>query len=253
MAQWTCYRLASTGISEPTFSKNNWDGCWLGGTGADAGLRERTFARWCGRKGHLCVRTVDLLWFLLHRPVGFLKFDRRALKQVWLYQAQKSRLLLKHGVWELNDSGERKLKGKELREWIKRWHPHPGRWDFYLERKRRHYAKNLSRFEAVDRFWKRCPQRTKSAFLRCRRCNNRVPEAFPDYFVVFKPQQHAFVEVKGDRESVRPSQRRFFPELVRNASQRVLLVRIDPARKRLRWFCVEPSGYIHVLASLTPC
>jgi hypothetical protein len=251
MAQWTWFRLASTGISGPTFSKNIWDGSWLGGTGADAGLRERTFALWCRRRGHLCVRTVDLLWFLLHHPGGFLKFDMRALKQVWRYQAQKPRLLLKFGVWELSNRGERKLRGRELRDWVKRWHPHPGRWDLYLERKRRYYAKNLARFEAVSRFWKRCPLRAKRSFLRCRRYSNRAPEAHPDYFVVFKPQEHAFVEVKGDGESFRPRQRRFFLELVRNASQLILLVRIEPARKRLRWFWVEPSG-IRLLPAYRP-
>jgi hypothetical protein len=60
--------------------------------------------------------------------------------------------------------------------------------------------------------------------------------------VVFRGRYHAFVEVKGFRESVRPSQRKAFPMLVKKLSVSVLLVRIEPAAKHLRWFHVDLSG-----------
>jgi hypothetical protein len=245
------YRFSSKGLREPRLLKNVWDVSWLGGTGADAGSRERALARWCIRKGYLCVRTVDLFWFLRFRRNGLPALDGRCLREIWHYKSQKHRLLLKYGVWEVLDDGERRLKGQELRDCVRAFHPHPGRWDQYSKNQRRYYARNLRRFESVRVFWRKCPLNAKRAILRCHRYsfNLKPPEAHPDYFVVFKKRGPAFVEVKGRRESLRPSQRKFFPELVRHASQRVFLVRLEPTARRLHWFHATSFGILPLTGS----
>jgi hypothetical protein len=233
---------ADMGLPEPTLPKAVWNGSWLGGSGANVGSRERAFARWCKRKGHLCVRTVELFWF--RRQGDLPRFDRRALHKMWRYRLRANRLFLECGVWEVFNRGERKLVGRELREWVNAFHPHPGRWDLFFRRKKEYYAKNRIRFRSANAFWRACPLSARRAFLGCSDRFVKMPEAYPDYFVVFRGQKNAaFVEVKGARESIRPSQRKFFPILVQDAAQQVLLVRIEPGRGRLRWFSADAFGF----------
>lgn len=185
-----------------------------------------------GRRGHLCIRTVELFWF---RDRRFLpEFDRATLRKIWLYEVRSNRLLFAAGVWELvGNKCHRRLRGEELREQINVFHRHPGRWDLYVRDRREHYAKSLARFRAVDTFWRNCPRSARHFFLRCVRARFfKPPEAYPDYFVVFKTGKAPFVEVKGARESIRPSQHLFFPVLTQTISQPVLIARIEPRRNK---------------------
>jgi hypothetical protein len=87
-------------------------------------------------------------------------------------------------------------------------------------------------------------------FLRCAAYSNRRPESHPDYLVLFRKLGDTactFVEVKSPRESLRPSQRKFFPELVREAGQRVMLVRLTDNGENVRFFEFNSDG------DLLPC
>lgn len=232
-----------TGFFEPRFPKTVFQGGYGSRGGGEAGTRERAFARWCNRGGHLGIRTVDLIQYLAGDRKAFPKFSKRILKEIWRYRTRKPARVLRGGVWELTDhGGRRQMHGAELRNWVRHWYPLPGRWDMYLTRHRRDYAFGRARFRSSKQFWDNCSPVVRRAFLRSRRHNKRAPETFPDYFVVFRGQHHAFVEVKGIRESVRPRQREVFPMLVKNAAVTVLLVRIEPPSRRLRWFRVGLSG-----------
>ena len=75
--------LPTIRLREPKLTKNVWYTEWLGGVGAREGLRERTFVQWCKRKGHLCIRTVDLFWYLDYYSHGFPRFSKKALRESW--------------------------------------------------------------------------------------------------------------------------------------------------------------------------
>jgi hypothetical protein len=223
-----------TGLPEPWFPGSAWT--------AEACARELAFARWCKRRHHLCMGTVDLIWYLNNYRKGFPKLNKRANREVWIYKIRKPTQVLKSGVWQTTSRGEGRLMGAELRNWVRFWHPHPGRWDLYLSRQKRDYIKNRASFRSARHFWDNCPLAARRAFFRYFHQNDHGPTTFPDCFVVFRGRFHAFVEVKGFRESVRPSQREAFPMLVKKLSLSVLLVRIEPAGRHLRWFRVDPSG-----------
>lgn len=53
---------------------------------------------------------------------------------------------------------------------------------------------------------------------------------------------YGFVEVKGPRESLRPSQREFFPELVRRAGQKVWLARFNMQGTNIDFARFTPKG-----------
>ena len=252
-------RLPQLNLPEPTIPKGVWDGSWLGGTGINRVLTERAFERWCKRRGHLCIRTVDLFWYLSYQPRDLPRFDKETLKAIWRYQMQRSRLLLKHGleqgIWVAEGNRWRKMKPKEVRQWIQKWMPgHPGRWDFYYKQSKRYYSACISRYKWTLKLWSSYPVSAKRAILRCSRYSNRIPEAHPDYYVVFQVRgrerpAHGFVEVKRFRESIRPSQQRFFPELVNNNSQRIWIVRIEPHGRKLHWYRIGASGPNRILES----
>ena len=82
-------------------------------------------------------------------------------------------------------------------------------------------------------------------FVRTASYSNRRPESHPDYLAVFKnldATSCAFVEVKSPKESIGPSQRQFFPELVREAGQRVMLVRLTDAGENARFLNLTLAG-----------
>lgn len=245
MIRW--FHFPNLGFREPRSPKGVWDGSGLGGLGAREGIPERGFVRWCKRQGYPCIRTVNLFWYLPSRSRSFPRCSKHVLREIWQYRVQRHRALLKHGISEMEDGGLRRLKGKELRYWVQGFSPHPGRWDFYYRRERLYYSEISARYQSARNFWNECPRNAKSTVLRCLRYSNRVPEAHPDYFVIFRGTGPAFVEVKGLRESIRPSQRRFFPELVANASQRIWLVRVNHSGRKLRWYFVDSSGF-HILS-----
>jgi len=87
-------------------------------------------------------------------------------------------------------------------------------------------------------------------FLRYASYSNRRPESHPDYLVAFRNNhgtECTFVEVKSPRESLRASQRQFFPELVKKAGQRVMLVRLTEDGENVRFFEFNSGG------DLLPC
>ncbi len=188
-----------------------WDGYWLMGVnGPQEGKYDLKFTEWCRNRGHLFVRTVDLFWAFHYHRGGFPMVLR------------KEPILRR---WE-----------EEKKEWREEkddyWYPDPGRWSQFYEQKRRYFARELARYRRVIRFWHGSGDSVRNAFLRCARFSNRRPESHPDYVVVFRNRSgqvvdSGFVEVKGPRESLRPSQRRFFPELVRRARHRVWLARFN--------------------------
>lgn len=240
-------RLPKLNLPKPEVPKGVWDGGGLGGAIVPAVPRELAFARWCRKNGHLCIRTVDLFWYLNYHSRAFPTFNAKVLKTVWQHQARmyaalsKSKLLMDAG------KGWRKMTICEAKRWIRSWHPHPGRWDFYCQRRKHYFAKNRLLHRSIQEVWRQYPLAPKRAVLRCRRFSERMPEAYPDYYVTFLDSQrefltHCFVEVKGFRESVRPSQKLFFPKLVAENSQRIWIVRLAPRGKEMRWYQFGPDG-----------
>jgi hypothetical protein len=247
-------QMPKISVREPRLIKDVWHGNWLMGIGGPPeGPRDRAFVRWCRKKSNLCIRTVNLFWYLDYHPRSFPTFSKRALRQMWQYEVKRFRALLTSSFRIAEGNRWRRMTAKEVREYVRTWYPHPGRWDFYYRNRKHYYMENLSRYESVRNFWKRCPASARRRISRCRRYSNRVPEAHPDYYVVFRGSGgrplHGFVEVKGFRESIRPSQKRFFPELVKKNSQQIWIVRIEPHGRKLRWYRVGASGPNRMLES----
>ena len=106
-----------------------------------------------------------------------------------------------------------------------------------------------ARYRRVVSFWKQNADLRKM-FLRYASYSNRRPESHPDYLVAFRNNhgtECTFVEVKSPRESLRASQRQFFPELVKKAGQRVMLVRLTEDGENVRFFEFNSGG------DLLPC
>jgi hypothetical protein len=110
----------------------------------------------------------------------------------------------------------------------------PGPWNSYHREHRQYFLSESARYKRAADFWRRCGHQARESFLCCARYSDRQADAHPDYLVALRDDRgrvfdFGFVEVKGPREALKPSQRRFFPELVRCAGQRVWLARF-PAR-----------------------
>jgi len=169
---------------------------WIG---PKEGRYDRAFVRWCHRHRHLCLRTVELFWFFRGRHP----------------QSPPTLGYVKGGA----------------RTWIQYYRTH-----------RAAFQNELARYYRTARFWEHCGPKMRRDLLRCLRYSNRIPvecqaaQAHPDYLVYFRtrfPERPAygFVEVKGPRESLRPSQKRFFPELVSKAGQHVWVARVESANR----------------------
>lgn len=217
--------------------------------GPKEGRYDRAFVRWCRRHGHLCVRTVELFWFIKERHGGSPRiFSVQAARKNWERRKWERKCLLaarKEGFCFVTRADpDRGVMGsclmnvhskKQLAEHIAH-HRGPGTWIQYYRASRTYFRKELARHQRASGFWKTCGPRMRRDFLRCIHYSNRIPEAHPDYLVRFRtefasPSAYGFVEVKGPRESLRPSQRRFFPELVLKAGQHVWVARVESTKR----------------------
>lgn len=216
-------------------------------TGPSPGIRERTFASWCRKRRHLCVRTVDLFWFLRVGQRKFPSINKQWLRAYWEFLVRSHFEFLSSDIEILADSGSMRMTMTQRREYARTWYRHPGRWDYYYERCRSRYFKERSLHRFVLSQWAQFPLGGKRAVLRSRRFTDKQDTAYPDYFVVFRRigkimPWYGFVEVKGKRESVRPSQQRFFPRLVKDNSQTIWLARLEAEERTTRWFRVGKLG-----------
>lgn len=235
--------------------------------GRDACGHELAFHAWCHAAGHLSIRTVDLFWALDHHSTGFpTRFSLPALKKDWRerkaqYDRRDQEIRGGLFIWSarpdensrwswyqvLKAPGPKSLwlTDDERQEYMSRHFIPVPDWPRFCAEQSKHFEVSLSRYREVQRFLRHAPSQARTTFLRCRTYGRktRVPAAYPDYFVVFEPfktakWKHGFVEVKGPRESLRPSQREFFPELIRHLNVTIWLARwtMDEAKVRLRRF-----------------
>jgi hypothetical protein len=228
---------------------DGYDGGWLMGVnGPPRGRFDRSFEERCSTEGLLWVRTVDLVWAFQYHRAGFPHIiDPIAISRAW----RQAKLARRRHAWALSQAPSRsdwielparvpigmpKLSRAKQAS-LDSWHPDPGSFKSFERPRRSYFAEERERYDRVKRFWHLCGVDAQQAFRRCAAYSNRRPEAHPDYFVVAprsrRRKSFAFVEVKGNRESVKPSQRRFFPELVRRAGQRVWLARVAEKGDRL--------------------
>ncbi len=216
-----------------------WSGNWLMGVnGPPEGKYDLKFVTWCENQGHSCIRTVDIFWAFQYHRTGFpMTLGRHVLRRTWREQRQQRREApgrIREGfVISLNPARDlSRLKGKELHQYVELWYPDPGPWSQYYQKQKTYFLTELARYKRVLKFWRECGHSVRKTFLRCAKYSNRRPETHPDYLVVFRNSlghmvEYGFVEVKGPRESLRPSQRKFFPELVRRAGQKIWLARFS--------------------------
>jgi hypothetical protein len=226
-------------------------GTWsVGGRRGVPGTREGrydwAFVRWCRRHGHLCVRTVNLYWAFEYHGNGFPRFSTRALREAWQREKDERKRWLSGEITLLGTSGKPLLSKRKQMEYANMYHPDPGPWAEHYKRWKAYYKRELARYQGAASFWKACEPKMRRDFLRSVRYSNRVPEAYPDYLVRFRTKSRngpicGFVEVKGPRESLRPSQRRFFPELVKRAGQCIWMARFETAGG-IRLARFDPKG-----------
>jgi len=228
------------------FKLRAWKGIWSGGIYQRQGRYERAFVRWCRRHGHLCIRTVDLFWaFAYHIDHGLPSFSAEEVRRDW-----EGRKWVRKGLLEANREGEffvvrpnvtlgllqlnvAASSKRRLAKYIEQCHRDPGPWADYYRSVRGSIRRKLAHYKRAVAFWKACGSRMRRDFLRCVGYSNRRPETHPDYLVRFRAKAltYGFVEVKGPRESLRPSQKRFFPELVRKAGQHIWVARVESASR----------------------
>lgn len=243
-------------------------GGWLGGVnGPRPGKHETKFAHWCVKQGLLCVRTVDLFWaFQCHRDGFARRLDVQGLHQSWREEKERRRkaaLAISTPGWKPEEHGMTFITmpkiaptripwvrlNPEARDYLDYWYPDPGRWKDYCRREKKYFLNELARYEQVLKFWRQCGPSVRRVFHRCARFSNRRPESHPDYFVVRRDThsrvpEFGFVEVKGPRESLRPSQRRFFPDLVSRAGQKVWLARFTMRGDGIRFGQFTATGQL---------
>lgn len=225
-------------------------GGWLMGiNGPRRGRFDIAFESWCRNRAALWVRTVDLFWAFEYHRKGFPhRLDLSGLRRNWQGQIDHRRQVaaaLLSKDYECGADGWirvvrlpayvpgqvawGRLTAHE-REHLDYYDPHPGPWQAYFRREKKYFEQELDRYRRVLRFWHRSGPELRRAFKSCAAYSNRRAETHPDYLVVSHSKRGSapsfgFVEVKGPRESLRSSQRRFFPELVRCAGQSVWVAR----------------------------
>lgn len=221
----------------------------MGINGPPRGRFDIAFETWCRKRGALCIRTVDLFWAFEYHRKGFpRRLDLSGLRRNWEGQIDERRRIaaaLLSKDYECTSDGwislvrlpacaPRRVAWGRLavreREHLDDYDPHPGPWRTYFRREKKYFEQELDRYRRVLRFWRRSGPELRRAFKSCAAYSNRRAETHPDYLVVSQSKwgrapSFGFVEVKGPRESLRPSQRRFFPELVRDAGQSVWVAR----------------------------
>lgn len=229
-----------------------WDGRNIRGTvGAREGRYDEKFVDWCVQHDVLFVRTVDLFWAFDHYRNGFYRrVSVGKLRKRWEHDTKLIRSLQKQVGYDNGHPQFRPLTLAEKEEYRKRWGLGP--WESYYRRQRTYFLSELARYERVLKFWQACGQRTRRNFHRCARYSNRQADAHPDYLFALRDKSgrvvdSGFVEVKGPDESLRPSQKRFFPELVRYAGQKVWLARFLSDGNRINFGEFTPAG------ELCPC
>lgn len=226
-----------------------WHGRWLMGVnGPKLGRFELAFEKWCSDYGHSCLRTVDLFWAFEYHLTGFpSRVDERVIRANWRKERQERREAperIKQGRIFHFTRDLKKLSRAELKLYLDDWYPDPGPWSAYLAERRSYFLDEQARYRRVISFWQRNANLRKM-FLGCASHSNRRPESHPDYLVLFRNNNRlecSFVEVKSPRESMRASQLRFFPELVKKAGQRVMLVRLTEGGENVRFFEFNRNG-----------
>jgi hypothetical protein len=202
--------------------------------GAREGRYDKKFVSWCDEHGLLCVRTVDLFWLFENYRSGFYgNLSVAKLRKRWKEDKSLSRsteVYVPTGRHAATGYPQLRLANPaELKQYRKERDPGP--WKSYLRQRRAYFAEQSGRYNRALKFWRECGQQARQSFHRCARYSNRQADSHPDYLVAPRDKQgrvlqFGFVEVKGPRESLRPSQRRFFPELVRRAGKNVWLARV---------------------------
>ena len=226
-----------------------WHGRWLMGVdGPKPGKFELAFEKWCSDNGHPCLRTADLFWGFEYHRAGFpTSLDKQVIKANWRKERQERRDApgrIKEGRIFHFSYDLKKLSRGELSRYLDYWYPDPGPWSAYLAERRSYFLDEQARYRRVLSFWSQNAN-VRKMFLRCASYSNRRPESHPDYLVLFRNNNRtecAFVEVKSPRESMPASQRRFFPELVKKAAQRVMLVRLTERGENVRFFEFNRNG-----------
>jgi hypothetical protein len=244
-----------------------YSGGWLFGVnGPRPGKYDTEFVKWCVKHRFLYVRTVDLFWAFEYHREGFPKrLDVPGLHQRWRDKKWERRNIesrISRGKWKPGVDPPvchvaQKVSPKRWRYYDRiitpreylNSHPDPGYWKNYRRRMNKYFRTELGRYRHVIKFWLHCGEQVRRSFLRCARFSNRRPESHPDYLVVSRRSHGSgldfgFVEVKGPRESLRPSQRRFFPELVRHASQKVWLARFTMHGRGIRFARFAATGQL---------
>lgn len=244
-----------------------YSGQWLMGVnGPPPGKYDTKFVKWSVKKRLLYVRTVDLFWAFQYHREGFPKrLDIPALHQRfreakwarWKIESKISRGKWKPGVDIPICHVGQKLGPNRWRFYDRivtpreslNSHPDPGYWGNYRRRQNKYFRTELARYRHVVKFWRHCGQQARRSFLRCARFSNRRPESHPDYLVASRQiddtgVDFGFVEVKGPRESLHSSQKRFFPELVRRAGQKVWLARFTMRGRTFRFARFAAGGQL---------
>lgn len=226
-----------------------WDGKHIMGVvGALEGRYDKEFVKWCVRHDLLFIRTVDLFWaFEYYRNGFYRRLNVSKLRKRW---EEDTRLIRSLQVQVGHRNGHpqfRPLSEAKKEEFRKRWGLGP--WKSYYRRHRAYFLSELARYERVLKFWRECGQQGRESFLRCARYSSRQADAHPDYLVAPRDirgrvVQFGFVEVKGPREALKPSQRRFFPELVRCARQEVWLARFPTRGNSINFGQFSATGEV---------
>jgi hypothetical protein len=198
------------------------------------------FVEWCEARRMPCVRTVDLFWAFEYHRKGFpRKVSAPRLRARWNDERARRRLVAA-GLLTNNGNDRRILVlpkttprqvalerlSPEDREYLDDETPDPGTWQQYSRERIAYFEVERHRYEQVLHFWRSIGPEHRQTFIACAGYSNRRPEAHPDYLVACpRIVQLAFVEVKGPKDYLRPTQRRFFPELASQGGQEVWLAR----------------------------
>ena len=194
-------------------------GQWLGGVnGPRAGACEIAFSDWSRQQGLLCVRTVDLFWALHYHQKGFpAGLSPTGIKRRWSAERRKRQ--------EIGDGlRKQRMPSSDIQAYLDRNYPEPLPWDAYLNARHEYFQQARARYDTVLQFWRSAHTETRAAFLAAAAAFNQREEGYPDYLAQL--QQHntqdrpdfGWVEVKSSRDTLNPTQRRFFPQLMSTIS-----------------------------------
>ena len=220
-----------------------WGGTNIRGTvGRHEGRYDKKFVEWCVHHDILFIRTVDLFWaFEYYRHGFYRKLSKSKLRKRWEEDIRLIRSFKRQVGFKNGHPIFRPLSSAEKHEFKKRWGLGP--WKSYYRQNKAYFLSELARYQRVVSFWRKCGHQARETFLRCARYRGRQADAHPDYLVATQ-DSIAFVEVKGPRESLHPSQRQFFPELIRCAGQKVWLARFRNDGNGIRFGQFTAAGEV---------